>query len=182
MCVCVCVCCPSGVCSRYGSWSTTVKYLPIFTLYLAEYLYWRYHFLPILHVITSFPTVFCTWSFSCWSWHSDNEISFDGKGAFGFSFLLKYCRNAILQLQPGIKNDTYIQLHNIIGELNVGDFVQKLPITKVFSSPIFHLTHYINNMWGQNLSSRYVRWCPKGHVTGHYFKHCSRQKHVHSLK
>ena len=33
---------------------------------------------------------------------------------------------------------------NIIGGLNIGDFIQKLPITKVYSSPIFHLMWYIS--------------------------------------
>ena len=57
--------------------------------------------------------------------HSDNEISFDGKETFGFHWVLfKYCSNAILQLKPDTKDDTYIKYVIIIGGLNVGDFVQ----------------------------------------------------------
>ena len=37
----------------------------------------------------------------------------------------------------------YIYLcKNIIGRLNIGDYIQKLPIAKVYSSPIFHLIRY----------------------------------------
>ena len=54
-------------------------------------------FLPIPLVVASSPTVLCIWSFTCWSWHSDNEISFDGKGTM-VCYLFKYCSNTILQL------------------------------------------------------------------------------------
>ena len=39
----------------------------------------------------------------------------------------------------------YIYLcKNIIGGLNIGDFIQKSLITKVYSSPIFHLIRYLD--------------------------------------
>ena len=33
---------------------------------------------------------------------------------------------------------------NAIGGLNISDFIQKLPITKIYSSPVFHLIWYLN--------------------------------------
>ena len=66
--------------------------------------------LPIPPVVTSSPTAFCIWSFSCWSWHSDNEISFDGKKT-DFSFHFKYCSYAISQFNL-MQKWQYIQLCN----------------------------------------------------------------------
>ena len=39
---------------------------------------------------------------------------------------------------------THTFAKNIIGGLNIGDFIQKSPIAKVYSSPIFHLIRYVH--------------------------------------
>ena len=43
----------------------------------------------------------------------------------------------------GCHTHAYIYLcKNIIGGLNIGNFIQKSPIAKIYSSPIFHLMQY----------------------------------------
>ena len=76
---------------------------PLWNIYLyllffiAEYLYWQCHFLPILLIVTLSPSfLYMVVTFSCWSWHSDNEIKVDGKGTFGCHFSLNTAATKML--------------------------------------------------------------------------------------
>ena len=58
---------------------------------------------------------------------------------------VRWCKIRFSRLNiGGYHTDAYIYLcKNIIGGLNIGDFIQKLPIAKIYSSPIFYLIRYI---------------------------------------
>ena len=95
----MCVCRLPKWQSRYGSQSTSVKYLLISDLSLAECLYWRHCFLPIPLVVTSSPQFFIyIYSYLLVETGTLNKINCDGKATFGLSILFKYCSNAIWQL------------------------------------------------------------------------------------